>query len=362
MRYRYDFHLFPVGVLFLTFISASSGYAWTQEELLERIDSQRMKADFNVLVGVTPVSGDPIISRNVHHPDHQRVQTWLEAQLTDIGSVEVYREDFSALGEDSLANIVGELPGSDPTLPSIVVGAHYDSIATLDPSQNWDPTVDPAPGADDDASGVVAVLELARVLGAWEGGHERTIRFVLFDAEEYGLIGSFEHTSLLADEGGEVELAYSLDPIGYNPGGAYVLWSTYDARWPIHSATLVDIAEGIASPLSVQSVDQETIGGDMRSDHYPFWFREMPAIHLGSFPQPSTYHTMNDSLDNVDLDYHQAVVSLVGAQVNELALPLEVLAGCGCRHSSLHGYGPTKLLILLGLLIVRRRSSCDERT
>ena len=73
-------------------------------------------------------------------------------------------------------NIVGELPGTDPTLPAVLVMAHYDSARH-------------SPGAGDDAAGIAAALEIARALKADEP-HRRTVIFLFTDGEEPGLLGS----------------------------------------------------------------------------------------------------------------------------------------------------------------------------
>jgi len=86
------------------------------------------------------------------------------------------------------ANIVGILPGTDPARAgeAIVIGAHYDHLGRVDGVVH--------PGADDNASGSAVVLGLARAFAA-AGGVERTLVFVLFGAEELGLLGSRHYVS-----------------------------------------------------------------------------------------------------------------------------------------------------------------------
>jgi aminopeptidase YwaD len=86
------------------------------------------------------------------------------------------------------ANVVGVLAGTDPARAgeAIVIGAHYDHLGRVDGVVH--------PGADDNASGSAVVLALARAFGA-AGGAERTLVFVLFGAEELGLLGSRHYVS-----------------------------------------------------------------------------------------------------------------------------------------------------------------------
>ncbi|MBW8815846.1 MAG: M20/M25/M40 family metallo-hydrolase [Caulobacterales bacterium] len=81
---------------------------------------------------------------------------------------------FAAAGE--VQNIVGELPGTHPELPAVLIMAHYD-------------TVPHSPGAGDDTAGVSAAIEIARALKA-SGPHRRTVLFLFTDGEEPGLLGS----------------------------------------------------------------------------------------------------------------------------------------------------------------------------
>ncbi|UCF78703.1 MAG: M28 family peptidase, partial [Candidatus Eiseniibacteriota bacterium] len=89
-------------------------------------------------------------------------------------------------------NIIGRLPGRVPGSGLFVMCAHYDSYAGRtayeDPERRWNWRTDPAPGADDNASGVASILECARVLSALDFDFD--IEFVLFTAEEQGLFGS----------------------------------------------------------------------------------------------------------------------------------------------------------------------------
>jgi Zn-dependent M28 family amino/carboxypeptidase len=180
---------------------------------------------------------------------------------------------------------------------------------------------------------VATVLEVARILAAHPGGVRRTVRFVTFSAEEYGLLGSTVHVDRLRDRGEDVELMLSLDPIGYDPGGSSLLWVPYDDRWPEPADRLAEVAVLLGERLDVSTIDADLIGGDLRSDHAPFWAADLPALHLASFPQPPTYHTVSDDLDVVDPAFHFEVTALVTAFVGReaelsAADDLEACEGC----------------------------------
>lgn len=321
------------------------------------VDQQRIEADIRWLSGADAYQGAALISRHVDHPDHDTARDALLERLRSIDRLQVRTQPFEAEGRDWLQNAIADLPGSDPTAPMLVIGAHYDSTGKAD--VGWVGTDDPAPGADDDASGVAAVLELARVLS--ERQWERTIRFALFDSEEQGLHGSVALARQMAADGEDVALMWSLDPIGYNANDAGLFWVTYDERWEEPGIELADLALDHAPELDPTALERSLIGGATRSDHASFWDEGYPALHVASWPQPPSYHTMDDTMDNVDPAFTWAVASLVAEQAALIAIPVaeapEEAAGCGCAHGS----GPSGFLAWLPLIALcgSRGSSHD---
>ncbi len=308
-------------------------------------DVARIERTVQVLSGASPMDdGQSLSSRHVLHPDHDVAAAWLRSELEDLG-LDVRCEAVSAVGRDDLCNLVADLPGAQPGLPWIIVGAHLDTTGQA--VAGWDAATDPAPGADDDASGCAAVLELARLLIQRRLRHP--VRFVLFDAEELGLVGSTVHADALAEAGESVRLMLSLDPVGHNPGGAGVLWVTYDARWPADALALE--ALGQASSIDALPIDAALIGGDLRSDQAPFWLAGMPALHLASFPQPPEYHTPDDDMAVVDVQFLSEVTRIAGELVVAVAQDLppraEGSTGCSTAWSAQES---------LGLWWARRRS------
>ena len=293
--------------------------AWALPEVSEA----RLEADLRVLVGRDPTpSGDHIESRSVFHPGVDLAATWLVHAFVETG-VEPQLQSFEAVGEAGLVNIVVDLPGADPELPPLVVAAHYDSTASL--SEGWEATLDPAPGADDDASGVVVLLELARLLQ--ELPLRRSVRLIAFSAEEVGLVGSEVYVEELVAAGGEVQLALVLDPVGYNPGD--VLWFVWNDASEEDALALQATGE-LVDGLEVLGVDEALIGGDQRSDHAPFWAAGFPALHIGSYPQPPSYHTLEDDLEVVDTAFLTRVATVVLHHVVAEADTVEEPDAVGC--------------------------------
>ncbi len=306
--------------------------------LAAEIQEAELAATVRVLSGMDPITGGRLVSRDLHHPDLARAGEWLEGELRAIDGLVVSRFPFplDGIAPDPF-DLVAELPGTAPG-PVLLLGAHYDAIASSDPL--WlDPATDPAPGADDDASGTAAILAIARTMAAWKPGFRHPVRFVLWSAEEYGLLGSQAYVDGLGP--GEVEQMIQLDSIGYDANGAGNLWATFDPPSAALADSLVAFAAEAGTPLALTPVPAELVGGDARSDHYPFWEVGIPAIHLASFPLPPTYHTMGDTLDAVDLPFALEATRLVAGFAIAEAQPLEGAVsapptGCGCGPATPH--------------------------
>jgi MFS family permease len=118
-------------------------------------------------------------------PEIEQVRTVLVARMRALGldpqlrlqdgvTTILHMKDLALAGR--VRNIVGELKGSDPSLPAVVIMAHYDTVAH-------------SPGAGDDTSGIAVALETARALRA-SGGLRRSVIFLFTDGEEAGLLGA----------------------------------------------------------------------------------------------------------------------------------------------------------------------------
>ena len=190
-----------------------------------------------------------------------------------------------------IENVVGTLTGT--TFPDewIVVGAHYDSRNTSVSNIS-----NPSPGAEDNASGCAAVLELARVMADLKP--KRTIKFVCFGGEEQNLYGSEAYAASLVSSGelGKIKLAVIMDMIGYSSTSALdVLLETSSAL----AAVLPQFQQAAAdySPAMTVSTSLAPFG----SDHMPFINRAVPTLLLienewDSYPH---YHKATDTPANV---------------------------------------------------------------
>ena len=270
---------------------------------------------------------ETIGERNLSKPGTlQAAADYLRSQLQQAG-YSVSEQTYLVQGHE-VRNLEVILPGSDAAGDTVVIGAHYDSVAG-------------APGADDNASGVAAILELARLIRG--SAHRKTIRLALFVNEEppyfqTAEMGSLVYARQLRGKHVSVSAMISLEMLGFYsdvPGSQkypVLLGVFYPDRGNFiafvgnpESRALVRRAvrefretarfpsEGIAAPT-----DWPGVGW---SDHWSFWQEQYPAIMITDtalFRYPY-YHTPFDTADRVNFDKMARVVDGVQRVVDSLA-------------------------------------------
>ncbi|MFZ3266729.1 MAG: M20/M25/M40 family metallo-hydrolase [Terriglobales bacterium] len=175
-------------------------------------------------------------------------------------------------------NVIADLPGSSPD-DVVLLGAHFDS---------WDP----AQGADDNGSGVAAVLEAARILKSLAVKPKATIRFAFFSGEEQACLGSRAYVETHKKELDHLWAALIMDNGALFPTG-FSLHGRDDLRAPLRQrlARLEPIGAGAI-----------VTGGDLYSDDESFVVAGVPALSLevvGS-DYDNRHHTIIDTFDKID--------------------------------------------------------------
>ncbi|MDC4204409.1 MAG: M20/M25/M40 family metallo-hydrolase [Candidatus Manganitrophus sp.] len=195
--------------------------------------------------------------------------------------------------ETTLKNVIGILPGSRPEWAgqSVVVGAHYDHLGEGWPDVHQGDKGKVHPGADDNASGVAILLELARVL-AKEKPPERTVIFVAFSGEEAGRRGSkrfVAHSKNFPPE--KMMGMVNLDTVGRLGQNKLLVFGTGSAEEWIHLFNGVGFVTGV--PIQSAQKDLGT------SDQVSFADAGVPAVQLNSGPNLD-YHRPSDTADKID--------------------------------------------------------------
>jgi Zn-dependent M28 family amino/carboxypeptidase len=173
----------------------------------------------------------------------------------------------------------------------------------------------PAPGANDNASGVAAVIEAARILSQKPWNH--TIKFIAFACEEYSLFGTgSDHYVRKAQEEGElIAGVINLDMIGYqkDPDNLEIR-----VAGPQEYLSLMDalVRTGKAYDIDLQINRQLE---PMRGDDAPFRAEGYPAIRVSEMPGYKYYHTEDDTIDKLNMQSITQTTRLAIATLAELA-------------------------------------------
>jgi aminopeptidase YwaD len=195
-------------------------------------------------------------------------------------------------------NVVGEIEGSRPNLPLIVVSAHHDTQCNN-------------VGADDNGSGVVAVLELARMFAQQQP--LRTIRFISFGTEEQLSVGSTHYVQAHRGELAKIGAILNMDGISSVLGHNVVLRAGENRFGEFVMSTLVKAG----------FYAKELTDAFPYADHFPFAAFGIPAITM-SRPNMNSFmrwqhHSIHDNLDEISLDEAAKAASGLAAVLSVLA-------------------------------------------
>lgn len=182
------------------------------------------------------------------------------------------------------ANVVGEVLGNGEGVPLVIAGAHYDGHDIGD-------------GAHDDASGTACMLEAARVLAPCRADVKSTLRFVLFTAEEMGVVGSRVYVEEHEGELDRVRFMLNADGVGLTPNEEYI-------HIPLGGPIVDHLRKALAALHRPIRVEQGAM--PLSWDHEGFALQGVPC---GSITDPvggpgprSWAHTCADSLDKVSIE------------------------------------------------------------
>jgi hypothetical protein len=220
----------------------------------------------------------------------------------------VTRQEFSFSTSDTAANIIAVKEGTLYPDEILVVGAHYDA------TNKEDSFAGPALGAEDNASGTAAVIHLAEILSGWQT--ERTIHFIAFGAEEYGLLGSTYYVEQANLDGLDVVGALTMDMVSH--------WATdfgvlIEGTIDPDVTALMDVVQANLQQWTALTYARSTFSWG--SDHVPFQTAGIPAtltIELDE-DEYDPYHTGYDTFDKVRPEMGAEVVRVMAGCVADLA-------------------------------------------
>jgi hypothetical protein len=207
-------------------------------------------------------------------------------------------------------NVAAVLQGSDKSLRDeyVIVGAHFDHLGT-----STDGALDPdSPGlrrgADDNASGTAAVLELARLFK--QAPARRSLLFVNFSGEEQGVLGSSYFTDHLPVPVDSVDAMVNFDMVGRLKNDRLIVYGVLTAS---EFPALLDSAN-TGDPLRVNAQGD----GFGPSDHAPFYAKNIPVLHFFT-DLHEDYHKATDTPDKINAAGEARVVAYAERVIREIA-------------------------------------------
>lgn len=246
------------------------------------------------------------------------VRSFVKERLTELGRVET--QTFHSGSEEGV-NLILKLPGINNRRRPMLIGAHYDGPLH-------------SVGADDNASGVAALLELGR---RWKKKPpRRPVWLVAFDQEEWGMLGSEALAKKLESDKQRLKLMVSLEMLAYTSANQRyphpAMTKIYGTRGDFialignirSSFMLPGLAHRMGKYVKTKILPAPRSGKDFPelrlSDHSPFWDRGYNALMVTdtSFMRNPNYHQMSDTVNTLDLEFYLSVVNGIEHSLSSL--------------------------------------------
>ena len=294
-------------ILFLLFcaVIVCKIQSQTIEDLMNEVSISNLQTNVSILSGEQSAtingSTQTIVSRVQSNND--LAAEFIKEQLDALPNLSVEFQDFNTQGKNIIATQLGQTNPDDIYL----VCAHYDSVTTY--------------CADDNATGVSAVIEIARILSSQ--CLDKTIVYALWDEEEIGLLGANYYAQQAADETNgntrdNILGVLNMDMIGYD-GDAPGTTGDNDFDIDVRDiANSIAIKDDLLNILSTYTFDLNPIvvnPGTTASDHSRFWNQNYSAVLVGESwetnDETPNYHTSNDRVVDIDFQYMAELTKLV---------------------------------------------------
>lgn len=283
------------------------GRAASQAQASVRIDSDRL------MTAVQTLADPKFEGRAAGSPGGLAARAWVVDRFKEVGLLPVSgayvhpftytRMTMSGRQNGEGANVLGMCLGTDRTLPYFVVSSHYDHLGIRN-GQIY-------PGADDDASGVAVVLEMAAYCQKTPFRHP--IVFAAFDAEEAGLQGSKAFMIKPPIPKNRIALDVNLDMVSRNDKREIFISGTYhypDLKPildPVVKQSAVTVLYGHDKPVAIAGGVEDWTN---QSDHGPFHAEKIPFVYFGVEDHPD-YHKPTDTADKINRGFFVDVAETI---------------------------------------------------
>lgn len=279
----------------------------------KQIDAARLLEDARAL------SADSMEGRGTGTKGGELARAYIVRRFTEAGVAPLwpaYEQPFELPSKGGRGvNVVGYVRGTKYPERFVVVTAHYDHLGVRD-GQIYN-------GADDNASGVAVLLQLAAHYGGTAAARpEHSLIFAALDAEEIGLVGAGELVKKFRAEKRDVALDVNLDMVGHSERGELYASGAY------HTPTLRPTLERVAAGAPVKLLighDRPEQGHDdwtNQSDQYAFHKAGVPFVYFG-VEDHKDYHKPSDDFDTLTRDFFVAAAETVLEAVRALDAELD---------------------------------------
>lgn len=263
---------------------------------------RELSGDTTTIVNDTLIT---ILSRHYNSPYNQKAAQYIYQKLAGYGLSTRYMNNST-----TSVNVIATKTGIRYPNRQFIICGHYDDM----------PSGTTAPGADDNASGVVAVIEAARLLSALQLDY--TVKFIAFDEEERGLYGSKAYVDTAYFKGDTILGVINLDMIAYDGNNDNYLTIHTNANSMSLTNDFVSVINNY-QPLLVPFVTTSISGG---SDHQSFWTRNYKAILAIEYTSDFNpyYHTVNDKFMYANIQYFTRMVKAAVAGILAMSLDYRI--------------------------------------
>ena len=262
-----------------------SPFAFSQVGLEERLKQH-----------VYTLASDSLEGRKAGSEGAKKAAAYIAQQWEEIGISPFEGESYYHPFKDEYNNLIGIIEGNEPLLKDeyIIVGAHFDHLGSKE-KNNQHVIYN---GADDNASGVAAITELARRLKEIQPDLHRSVIFIAFDAEELGLYGSNEIANNWETLIEKTKLMFSVDMVGWHKKSGYV---EYSGTGTIKNAEQLLLENSsIPDGLNVKTKKFEK-SAFTATDTYGFAQKNIPTLAVTTGTK-SPYHKPEDEAPLIDYE------------------------------------------------------------
>lgn len=273
--------------------------------LTELVSEEMISCDINAL--------SSFHTRHTKSPYINQVADWIKSRFTQMGYTDILDQHFTREDTD-LRNIIAKKKGSGITEEAILICAHFDCRM-----EELSDAVTKAPGADDNASGMAAMLELARIIAGVNVVED--VYFAAFSGEEQGFWGATACSQYIKDKCINLQQVINLDMIGYAPDGKSI-YVEQDMGNEVESNDKP--SQLFAAKMAQMGADYTdlsvSLGGIYESDYMPFEARGYVCVGAYEGEENPFYHSINDTVEYVNISFVAKVAKMVLATVCHEAL------------------------------------------